>query len=137
MLKAAEELRAILAEYAPNMLHVLNACWVNGDTCPYGNPNGRFEDRPKQFCHLGEGGCPVFQEVIEDQDFCSDFVENRLLSQKIDEIVTKKSLALAEEIEEAAGYVEPLEGATLKFAAKIIESYPGVNKKILRAEDFG
>ncbi|MDO8495817.1 MAG: hypothetical protein Q7S32_04915 [bacterium] len=34
------------------------ACWLDGDTCPYGLPNGRFIDRPLWICNTHKGGCP-------------------------------------------------------------------------------
>lgn len=33
------------------------ACWLDGTTCPYGSPGGKFMDRPTSFCFLGNGGC--------------------------------------------------------------------------------
>jgi len=30
-------------------------CWLDGDQCPYGHPNGMFTERPKSFCKYG--GC--------------------------------------------------------------------------------
>ena len=34
-----------------------NTCWLDGGTCPYGIPNGKFEDRPRGDCHMNVGGC--------------------------------------------------------------------------------
>lgn len=34
-----------------------DACWFDGGTCPYGVPEGKFQLRPTQFCHLDTHGC--------------------------------------------------------------------------------
>ncbi len=32
---------------------VTRACWLDGDQCPYGSPEGMFKNRPTTFCQYG------------------------------------------------------------------------------------
>lgn len=41
-----------------------NQCWFDGSTCPYGNPEGRFDLRPTISCRLGS--CFKLSETEEE-----------------------------------------------------------------------
>jgi len=39
-------------------------CWVDDSNCPYGNPEGKFESRPRGFCT--RGGCQKITDAEEE-----------------------------------------------------------------------
>lgn len=141
----AAELKQLLVEHAPEMLGVINApsqvspqaCWLDGDACPYGKPNGRFQDRPIMFCHLGESGCRRLDVFVADIDkFSSNYFENET-EKRIAEAVEEESSSLALELSAIADEVsDPLAQRTLKLAGKIIEEDPDLNRRIIRVEDI-
>ena len=42
-------------------------CWLDGDRCPYGHPNGMFTERPRSFCKYGAFTQPVGKPVFSLQ----------------------------------------------------------------------
>lgn len=131
------ELRDILKQHAPDKLYDIkqDACWLDHRACPYGLPNGRFQDRPQHFCHLGNHGCPRLGDLKETADV---FMSN-VLQGRIEEAVEKESVTLASEVEVVAEdekVTDALERATLLLAAKIISSHSHLNKKIIRVDDI-
>lgn len=91
-----------------------DACWVDGDKCPFGFPRGRFLDRPTSFCHLEEGGCKRLQVVgIELQ--CQES-EKSLRSR-----IEKETVTLTSELTVIAeNLAEGPEQEVLELAADII-----------------
>ena len=52
---------AELAEVA-DMPPPRDRCWVDGRSCPYGWPEGRFDLRPETFCH---SGCDCYARYVD------------------------------------------------------------------------
>lgn len=112
-------------------------CWLDGDNCPYGIPNGRFQDRPLQICHLREGGCQklkyqeeVFVELLGDyvEDEVKRIIEETCETNKV--TLSSELKVIAEDCDE-----ESPEQQTLKLAADILEGQP-YNTEIMRVDDI-
>lgn len=104
--------------------------------CPYGFPNGKFQDRPEQICHLGAGGCNRLITLEENlENFVGDYED--YVDPKLDNAVNKNKVSLSSELEMIAK--EQCEGESpeqqvLKLAANIIkEQY---DKDIVRVNDI-
>jgi len=49
-------------------------CWLDGDRCPYGHPNGMFTERPRSFCKYGACSKIEWESVVVS---LSDGLANR------------------------------------------------------------
>ena len=110
-----------------------NACWVDGDKCPYGFPNGTFQDRPTTFCHFGSGGCKKLGSVKEAE------LINSLVNSLADDLVKKAlergRVSLSSEVDAVSEHLERLDGEVLRLARDIIEK-SAYDRDIVRVEDF-
>jgi hypothetical protein len=55
--------------YRPESVQNERACWLDGDECPYGRPEGQFLLRPRHFCRPSGDesyGCRKIDDNIED-----------------------------------------------------------------------
>lgn len=70
-------LRRIIGDYR-NDGRNKRTCWLDGDICPYGQPEGRFSLRPRQSCHpngeIQGSGCRKIDEHLDELrgSICSD-----------------------------------------------------------------
>lgn len=135
IISRVEEEYAREEEYAPEILPESEiqpppeACWLNGEKCPYGQPNGQFDQRPESFCHLGDNGCGKLRGHLQD-----------LRGFLMREVINQEAVSLAGELEEIVedtdSPLEPIERATLKSAIKILAKDPRTNYKIVRVENI-
>ncbi|MBI2669624.1 MAG: hypothetical protein HYX20_00535 [Candidatus Yanofskybacteria bacterium] len=125
-----ERLKSIVIEHEPPPEPAADTCWVDSDRCPYGFPNGRFQDRPEQICHLG--GCKRLTVVFENDGFIGNYVSDALAC-----IVEKNQVDLSSELrviaEDKLG--DELKQQILKLAAEIIRDSKQ-DKKIVRVDDI-
>jgi len=110
-------------------------CWLDGLNCPYGNPNGRFDLRPRVFCldcskvatcrddfeemFLGPDGLPVSVE-----DWCS---KNKpiTISSALDCIVVDSS-----------GELKKYERILIRAVVEMLEASKELNPEIYYAKDL-
>lgn len=55
-----------------------SACWLDGSSCPYGEPCGKFENRPMQYCHTNIGGCRKLAASSEFRVFLQPVVKEEV-----------------------------------------------------------
>lgn len=126
-----ERLARIVKENQPKTLSATridaftsDTCWLDGDMCPYGRPNGKFINRPINFCIVPTGpgtGCSkLFDNVDELNQMTKGHIESEI-EKRIDEIVRERSVTLDSELRAAADELESVEKETLVLAADIIE----------------
>lgn len=143
--KILERLKSIVTEYEPPPEPIMlasvlpppaDACWVDGNRCPYGFPNGRFQDRPIHICHLG--GCNRLNTLEEDvYNFWRSYSVNEI-DDKLETKLEKEQVSLSSELrmiaEERFECGLP-EIQILELAADIIDGKP-YDKKIIRVDDI-
>ncbi len=136
-----ERLKDIITTHIPEIMPPkVNTCWLDGNICPYGLPNGRFQDRPLQICHLGLGACPKLQ-TQEDvfADLMGSYVEEEV-KKRINDTCQTNKITLSSELRVIAEQYDDddksLEQQTLKLAADIIEGNSHLNTEIIRTEDI-
>jgi hypothetical protein len=68
LLKMIEGEKAIILNNKPNNSNgYTRACWLDGEECPYGRPEGQFLYRPRHFCYPSrEGGCRKIDDNLEE-----------------------------------------------------------------------
>lgn len=106
-----------------------NTCWLDGSSCPYGEPYGRFNDRPRKNCHIDEGGCGKLRASVGIQILASPIVDKELdrfekaTKKEIDEqreplheLLEYKANSLAEK-----GRINNLEKVILLCASKVLK----------------
>ncbi|MDO8669071.1 MAG: hypothetical protein Q7K65_02130 [Candidatus Buchananbacteria bacterium] len=127
----------IVVEHAPLFIMPppANACWVDGDKCPYGLPNGRFQDRPIQICHLG--GC---KKLVVVKEMADEYIESELADRTdvaIDAMIEKEQVDLSSELRVIAkeDVEEELEAKILELIADFLERNDH-DKKIIRVNDI-
>lgn len=142
MSEVVQELRKILAEHSPEMLTVIqaspDACWIDGQKCPYGQPRGQFQHRPKIFCVIpigpGSGCTKLLDNTGEFDQMGRSFIEGEV-ERRIDSRVDEKEVTLDSELRAVADEVENVEKATLLLAAELVEKIRP-HFKIVRTEDL-
>lgn len=77
-------------------------CWLDGDECPYGQPGGKFLDRPKNFCQLSvchklDDLCDELEELYQGGKYFEERVDDA-----VEEEFNAKSKKLSELIGEIA-----------------------------------
>lgn len=125
-----QRLIEIVKQNAPRVLIVPpDTCWVDGNRCPYGSPNGKFEDRPK-FC----SSCQKILLIADDLRELTD--DESALDMLKDTLVDDKGVTLDSELRAAAdNALENAEKEVLILAADIIEEIMP-DHKIVRADDI-
>jgi len=120
-------------------------CWIDGEECPYGQPEGKFSHRPRWICHTNfDFCCPKileseFSEFIDGIYFnLLPDVEKEARESILDDIkdqLEEKSKSLADLLEKIAkGNTQNLnnkERKLLLLVSQIIrEKSDDINKKI-------
>lgn len=114
-----------------------DTCWLDGNKCPYGFPNGRFQDRPTQICHLGDGGCEKLVAVKEMADEYNESELQERVDAAKDAMIEKGQVSLSSELRVIAEgeFVGELGEKILKLVADMIEDHD-CDKKIIRVDDI-
>ncbi|MEK7154053.1 MAG: hypothetical protein AAB792_00655 [Patescibacteria group bacterium] len=116
---------------SPGAIITERTCWLDGEECPYGRPEGRFLLRPKVFCRpslpspLGGiqpgTGCGKIDGKLPE----FDDLARKILGQELATVLRNQILKLSGEVEAAADADEKLEEpqkAVLKLAAELIRA---------------
>jgi hypothetical protein len=116
-------------------------CWLDGEECPYGRPDGQFLKRPERSCvprTKNKTGCLKLNEnsdALEDM-LSEGFIEEA--KEKVSEIINRATTSVSNELSALADEAE--EGQVkevLKLAAELVKEGGGVkNRKIVLLEDL-
>lgn len=113
-------------------------CWIDGSDCPYGQPEGQFLFRPRQFCRPSREGSSGCRRVDDCSDELKSLVTSILvegMEEKIKKAATKVSSELRALADQATGG-----GAKdlLKMVAELIEKkeFDLENREIVLLEDL-
>lgn len=139
-METIERLIQIIKQNAPEILTIVvppATCWLDGDRCPYGSPNGRFNDRPRSFCVVptkpGTGCYKLLDFVCELDQMSNRHIESETEKQ-IDEWIDENNVTLSSELRTVADeQKEGVDKETLMLAAEIIEAIAPLHK-IVRVE---
>ena len=71
-------------------------CWLNDEECPYGQPHGRFVNRPKAFCRIGT--CLKLADTHADMNEASGNYIEKQIESRILELFDKESATLSSEL---------------------------------------
>lgn len=115
-------------------------CWLNGDKCPYGQPEGQFLLRPRQFCRPSNGkrpgsGCSVIDDNLPELE---DLITGVIL-ESIKEKIEKATTKVSDELESLADQIEnELLKKDLKLAARLLaeEKNNLCDREIVLLEDL-
>ena len=135
-----QKLVEIIKKNAPEVPNIVRSdtCWLDGDRCPYGQPNGKFSNRPSSFCVMPTGrgsGCQKLLDNVGEFDQMIGDLEERI-EKTIDERVREKRVTLDSELRAVADReLTDVDKATLILAADIIKEIE-LDYKIVRTDDL-
>ena len=127
-----QKLVEIIKKNAPEVINIIrpDTCWLDGDRCPYGQPNGKFSNRPSSFCVMPTGrgsGCQKLLDNIAEFDQMIGDLEER---------VHEKKVTLDSELRAVADQeLADVDKAILILAADIIKEIE-LDYKIVRTDDL-
>lgn len=129
-----------------------DTCWFDGDKCPYGLPQGKFQLRPTQFCHLDTGGC--HRLLASRAEFENNFGVNeaeaewelrpedieQILADEVPKLINKRGLVFSEVLgdissDETESFTA-IERKVLEIAANILVGSGSDCKLITENFDF-
>lgn len=114
-----------IAKGSPGITITERACWLDGEECPYGKPEGQLLKRPKSFCKpKGKEltGCPKLNDNLGEIDELTSVSVYQELSGEIEEEIKKATTRVSSELRALADGAESDQvKGTLKLAAELIE----------------
>ena len=126
----------------PSISLIERTCWVDGEECPYGRPEGQFLKRPVRSCvprTENRTGCLKLNENLDDfEDLMREDVREDL-ERAVSEKVSKATTTVSSELRALAdGAGDGQEKEVLKLTAELIrEEESGLeNRKIVLLEDL-
>jgi hypothetical protein len=107
-------------------------CWLDGEECPYGRPEGKFIFRPMVFCKMPRGRSTGCSKLVDEraliEDFCEEFIGKKLDElgglidpNKLEGDVAEQEMLLSDKIKELAEKLPDSEREILDQAAEILE----------------
>ena len=102
------------------------ACWIDGSECLYGQPEGQFLLRPRQFCRptreQEEVGCGKIDDNSDDLNEIARKLQRREIEITLSAIMGEQVLSLSGEVDVAAeSEKDEKKKGVLKLAIAIIE----------------
>ena len=130
-----ERLIEIVRQNAPEALKApsnTRTCWLDGDECPYGRPDGKFIYRPVISCIIpikGGNGCSkLFDNTYALDQMRRAYIEGQTdegidkgVQERIDNWVSKEGVTLDSELRVVADELEGVDKVMLQLAADIIK----------------
>jgi hypothetical protein len=115
-------------------------CWLDGNECPYGQPEGQFRLRPRQFCQPSNGkmsgsGCRVIDDNLAELE---DLITRAML-ESMKERIEEATTTISDELESLADQTkdESLKGALKLIARSLVEGKDDLcNRDIVLLEDL-
>lgn len=116
-------------------------CWLDGEECPYGRPEGQFLKRPRVDCKPRTEksmGCLKLNENSEELDGLMREDVREDIEKEVSEKVSKATTSVSNELSALADDVEDDQvKGTLKLAAELIKEGSGVeDRKIVLLTDL-
>lgn len=112
------------------------ACWLDGDECPYGQPEGKFRYRPTNFCQVGV--CMKLDDYVSDFENMSGIYIERLVNKKLIEKLDNEIVTLSSELRVISEEIKNEEKKKLLIlTADLIEDDENIeNVRIIRETDI-
>lgn len=106
-------------------------CWLDGDECPYGRPNGKFNDRPRIFCVIptdSGSGCDKLSDIIDDLDEIQDNWMKTEIERRMCQKFKENQTNLEGELRTMAHGLGKVEKEILELAADIVKKLSCMKK---------
>lgn len=125
----------------PGIVLTERACWLDGEECPYGRPEGQFLKRPTVSCVPRTSEITGCLKLNEASDELEDLMDGSLLERlekEVSEKVSKATTSVSSELGALAdGAKDDQVKKVLKLAAELIKEWDDVeDRKIVLLEDL-
>ncbi len=129
------------ARVGPCVIKTERACWLDGEECPYGRPEGQFLKRPGLDCKPRTSEITGCLKLNENSDELEDMLSRAFLEgleKDVSEKVKKATTSVSNELSALADDAEDNQAKeVLKLAAELIKGGCGVeDRKIVLLEDL-
>ncbi len=117
------------------------ACWLDGEECPYGRPEGQFLKRPRVDCKPKTKRSMGCSKLSENSDELDDLMREDVRESIEEEVSEKVSKATTSVSNELSALADDAEGdqakEVLKLAAELIKGGCGAeDRKIVLLTDL-
>ena len=130
-----------IAKGSPGIIITERTCWLDGEECPYGRPEGQFLKRPRADCKpktKKSAGCSKFNENSDEFDDLMREDVRKSIEKDVSEKVSKATTSVGNELSALADDAEDDQAKeVLKLAAELIKRGCGVeDRKIVLLKDL-
>lgn len=123
IIRVKELCQSVGLEYGPckKQHREPSCCWLDGGTCPYGEPYGQFALRPEQFCRIPAGmgtGCHKLGDISHE---AGEFFNIDPNEPDLENFFDIHCVSFTSQLRAAADFYDPPRKLALILAADIIE----------------